>query len=33
MQVEVTKFSALVDLTSKLTGKSAQALESLLKGQ
>jgi type III secretion system YscI/HrpB-like protein len=33
MQMEVTKFSLLVDVTSKLTGKSTQALESLLKGQ
>jgi type III secretion system YscI/HrpB-like protein len=33
MQMEVTKFSVLVDVTSKLVGKSTQALESLLKGQ
>ncbi|QOZ76322.1 EscI/YscI/HrpB family type III secretion system inner rod protein [Bradyrhizobium sp. CCBAU 53351] len=33
MQMEVAKFSVLVDVTSKLTGKSTQALESLLKGQ
>jgi type III secretion system YscI/HrpB-like protein len=33
MQVEVTKFSVLVDVTSKLVGKSTQAFESLLKGQ
>jgi type III secretion system YscI/HrpB-like protein len=33
MQMEVTKFSVLVDVTSKLVGKSTQALEALLKGQ
>jgi type III secretion system YscI/HrpB-like protein len=33
MQMEVTKFSVLVDVTSKLVGKSTQAFESLLKGQ
>jgi type III secretion system YscI/HrpB-like protein len=33
MQMEVTKFTVLVDVTSKLVGKSTQALESLLKGQ
>jgi type III secretion system YscI/HrpB-like protein len=33
MQIEMTKFSVIVDVTSKLVGKSAQALEALLKGQ
>jgi uncharacterized protein involved in copper resistance len=33
MQMEVAKFSALVDVTSKLTGKSTQVLDTLLKGQ
>jgi type III secretion system YscI/HrpB-like protein len=33
MQMEVTKFSVLVDVTSKLVGKSTQVFEALLKGQ
>ena|GEM_PF-5866104 len=33
VQMEVVNFSVLVDVTSKLTGKSTQAFESLLKGQ
>jgi hypothetical protein len=33
IQLEVAKFSALVDVTSKLTGKSTQVLDTLLKGQ
>lgn len=33
MQMEVTNFSLLVDMTSKLTGKSTQAFDTLMKGQ
>lgn len=33
LQVEVVNFSLLVDVSSKLTGKSTQALETLMKGQ
>lgn len=33
LQVEVVNYSVLVDVSSKLTGKSTQALETLLKGQ
>ena len=33
LQMEVAKFALLVDVTSKLTGKSTQALETLLKSQ
>ncbi len=33
MQMEVVNFSVLVDVASKLTGKSTQAFETLLKGQ
>ena len=33
VQMEVVNFTVLVDVTSKLTGKSTQAFESLLKGQ
>lgn len=33
MQLEVTKYTLLVDVTSKLAGKSTQAFESLLKSQ
>jgi type III secretion system YscI/HrpB-like protein len=32
-QMEVVNFSMLVDVTSKLTGKSTQAFDTLLKGQ
>ena len=33
MQVEVVNFTMLVDVTSKLTGKSTQAFDTLMKGQ
>ncbi|MBC8130274.1 MAG: type III secretion system inner rod subunit SctI, partial [Rhizobiaceae bacterium] len=33
MQMEVANFTLLVDITSKLTGKSTQALDTLMKGQ
>jgi type III secretion system YscI/HrpB-like protein len=33
LQMEVVKFSLLVDVTSKLTGKSTQAFDTLMKGQ
>ncbi len=33
MQVEVVNFTMLVDMTSKLTGKSTQTFDSLMKGQ
>ena len=33
LQMEVVNFTILVDVSSKLTGKSTQALETLLKGQ
>ena len=33
MQMEVANFTLLVDMTSKLTGKSTQALDTLMKGQ
>jgi type III secretion system YscI/HrpB-like protein len=33
VQMEVVNFSMLVDVTSKLTGKSTQAFDTLLKGQ
>jgi type III secretion system YscI/HrpB-like protein len=33
VQLEVVNYSVLVDVTSKLTGKSTQAFETLLKGQ
>ncbi|WP_181705354.1 type III secretion system inner rod subunit SctI [Chthonobacter rhizosphaerae] len=33
MQVEMTNFTLLVDVTSKLTGKSTQAFDTLMKGQ
>jgi len=33
IQMEVVNYSVLVDVTSKLTGKSTQAFETLLKGQ
>lgn len=33
MQMEVANFSLLVDISSKLTGKSTQSLETLMKGQ
>lgn len=33
MQLEVTKYTLLVDVTSKLAGKSTQAFDSLLKSQ
>ena len=33
VQMEVANFTLLVDISSKLTGKSAQALDTLMKGQ
>lgn len=33
MQVELVRFSLLTDITSKLTGKSTQAFDTLMKGQ
>lgn len=33
VQVEVVNFTMMVDMTSKLTGKSTQTLDSLMKGQ
>lgn len=33
VQVELAKFSLLIDVTSKLAGKSAQAFDTLMKGQ
>lgn len=33
MQMEVTNFTLLVDISSKLTGKATQALDTLMKGQ
>ena len=33
LQLEVVKYSMLMDVTSKLTGKSTQAFDTLLKGQ
>lgn len=33
MQVEVVNYTLLVDVTSKLTGKSTQAFDTLMKGQ
>lgn len=33
MQVEVVKYSMLIDVTSKLTGKTTQAFDTLMKGQ
>jgi type III secretion system YscI/HrpB-like protein len=33
IQAEVVQYSVLVDVTSKLAGKSTQALDSLMKGQ
>lgn len=33
LQVEVVKYGMLIDVTSKLTGKSTQAFDTLLKGQ
>jgi type III secretion system YscI/HrpB-like protein len=33
IQMEVVNYSVLIDVTSKLTGKSTQAFETLLKGQ
>lgn len=33
LQAEVVKFSVLVDVSSKLAGKSTQAMDSLMKGQ
>ncbi|MEP3665288.1 MAG: EscI/YscI/HrpB family type III secretion system inner rod protein, partial [Roseibium sp.] len=32
-QVEVVKYSLLMDVTSKLTGKSTQTFDTLMKGQ
>ncbi len=33
MQVEVVKYSLLIDVASKLTGKSTQSFDTLMKGQ
>ncbi|MEJ1160532.1 type III secretion system inner rod subunit SctI [Prosthecomicrobium sp. N25] len=33
MQMEMVRFSLLVEVTSKLTGKSTQAFDTLMKGQ
>lgn len=33
VQMEMTNFTLLVDITSKLTGKSTQAFDTLMKGQ
>lgn len=33
VQMEVTNFTLLVDISSKLTGKTTQALDTLMKGQ
>ena len=33
LQLEVVKYSMLMDMTSKLTGKSTQAFDTLMKGQ
>ncbi len=33
VQVELVRFSLLTDVTSKLTGKSTQAFDTLMKGQ
>ncbi|WP_378940838.1 EscI/YscI/HrpB family type III secretion system inner rod protein [Mesorhizobium sp. ANAO-SY3R2] len=33
VQMEITNFTLLVDISSKLTGKSTQALDTLMKGQ
>ena len=33
LQAQLVEFSLVVDVTSKLAGKSTQALDSLLKGQ
>lgn len=33
MQMEVANFTLLVEMTSKLTGKSTQSLDTLMKGQ
>jgi len=33
MQMEMTNFSVLVDVSSKLTGKTTQTLDTLMKGQ
>jgi len=33
MQMEVANFTLLVDISSKLTGKTTQALDTLMKGQ
>lgn len=33
VQMEMTNFTLLVDISSKLTGKSTQALDTLMKGQ
>lgn len=33
VQVELARFSLLTDITSKLTGKSTQAFDTLMKGQ
>ena len=33
MQMEVAQYTILVDVSSKLTGKAAQSLDTLMKGQ
>ncbi|MFC0217405.1 hypothetical protein ACFFJ7_03240 [Pseudochelatococcus lubricantis] len=33
MQIEVAKYSMLLDMSSKLTGKASQAIDQLMKGQ
>jgi len=33
MQVEVVNYTMMIDLTSKLTGKSTQSFDTLMKGQ
>ena len=33
MQMEVTNFTLLVDISSKLTGKATQSMDTLMKGQ
>lgn len=33
MQLELTNFTLLVDLSSKLTGKTTQVFDTLMKGQ
>jgi type III secretion system YscI/HrpB-like protein len=33
MQMEVVNYTLMVDVTSKLTGKSTQSFDTLMKGQ